>query len=151
MEEVVEESPMLMNKLMTIYLLFAVLMGCKSSQKEKVQTLSDSISYVADTSQSPIKDTELVISNTRDEDVEDVLPDTTINQKLLLENARSLKRFYEKVADVDLFERVRSSPVAIFTNTDNDEYLLAYQYEGNTQRQQANQITGKALPEKLRH
>ncbi|MET0638219.1 MAG: hypothetical protein ABWZ25_19470 [Chitinophagaceae bacterium] len=135
MEEAAGESPMLMNKLMIIHILFAVLMtGCQSSQREKIKSPSDdNISHVLDTSQLPVKDTEIAIKKTRAEYTESVQLDTTINQKLLLENPPSLKKFYAKVETVDLVGKIRSSPVAVFSNTGNDEYLLAYQYEGNAQ------------------
>ena len=93
----------------------------------------DKTSHVLDTSQLPVNDTEIVIKKTRAEYTESIQPDTTINQKLLLENPLSLKNFYAKIETVDLVEKIRSSPVAVFSNTGNDEYLLAYQYEGNTQ------------------
>jgi hypothetical protein len=57
-----------------------------------------------------------------------ILPDTTVNNKLMLSNDKSLKRFYSN--EVRTLERIRESPVVVFTNKDNSEYLIAYQYEG---------------------
>jgi len=57
-----------------------------------------------------------------------VLPDTTVNNKLMLSNDKSLKTFY--LNEVKTLERIRESPVVVFINKDNNEYLIAYQYEG---------------------
>ena len=60
-----------------------------------------------------------------------IVPDTTINKKLFLENYKSLSNFYSNENPLELVERLRESPVIIFGNESNKEYLLAYQYGGN--------------------
>lgn len=66
------------------------------------------------------------------ENVKDVLPDTTINGKLRLENPVSSEEFYPNIDEINLIEYIRDSPVALFTNQQGNEYLMAYQYEGGT-------------------
>ena len=60
------------------------------------------------------------------------IADTTINNKFLLENYQSIEIFFRGFNDFKLVEQLRSSPVAIFSNKAQNEYLLAYQYEGGT-------------------
>ncbi|CAN5193060.1 hypothetical protein BH09BAC2_BH09BAC2_18830 [soil metagenome] len=132
MEEVVGESPTLMNKLiMMIYILFA-LIGCQSSQEKKTQLPSGNINYVSDTNRVQIDSSIPKPIDTIIKKSERFEPDTTVNKKLFLENYLSSEKFYAKINVVDLVEKIRSSPVVIFSNTNNDEYLLAYQYEGNS-------------------
>lgn len=59
------------------------------------------------------------------------IPDTTINNKLMLENYQSAREFYSAIDKIDLVNLIRESPVVIFCNKDQTEYLLAYQYEGD--------------------
>ena len=59
------------------------------------------------------------------------IPDTTINNKLMLENYQSAGEFYPAIDKIDLVKLIRESPVVIFCNKDQTEYLLAYQYEGD--------------------
>lgn len=61
-----------------------------------------------------------------------IKPDTTINKKLFLENYSSLDQFYFAAGNLELIESLRESPVVIFTDRLNHQYLLAYQYEGDT-------------------
>ncbi len=61
-----------------------------------------------------------------------LMPDTTINSKFILENYKSIENYFTANSNFKLIERLRSSPVVVFSNVDNTEYLLAYQYEGNT-------------------
>ena len=60
------------------------------------------------------------------------IPDTTINQKLHLEDYKSFHNFYSGNDTILNFEEIRESPVAIFRNVAYTQYLLAYQYEGGT-------------------
>lgn len=122
-----------MNKQMILHLLFAVLASCQSPQKEKVQTKnSNDYSGVLNKNQLVVKAKKLELGNTTAEAAAEFQPDTTINKKLVLENHLSSKNFYARIETVDLLERLRTSPVAMFSNASNSEYLLAYQYEGNT-------------------
>lgn len=61
------------------------------------------------------------------------VPDTTINGELILDNSSALKNFYTISPKIKLVSALRESPVVIFFNNDQTEYLLAYQYEGNTE------------------
>jgi len=65
--------------------------------------------------------------------ISNVVPDSTINSKLHLENQESVSRIYDKNKPLTLVERFRESPVVVFLNRSKREYLLAYQYEGNTE------------------
>lgn len=64
--------------------------------------------------------------------VPNFVPDTTINQKLYLEDYKSFHNFYSGNDTILTFEEIRESPVAIFRNISNTQYLLAYQYEGGS-------------------
>ncbi len=58
------------------------------------------------------------------------LPDSTVNNILILNNAESSKRFYSEISSEKVIIFLRESPVLGFTNKDANEYLLLYQYEG---------------------
>ncbi len=58
------------------------------------------------------------------------LPDSTVNNILILNNAESSKRFYSEISSEKVINFLRESPVLGFTNKDANEYLLLYQYEG---------------------
>ena len=60
------------------------------------------------------------------------VPDTVVNGKLILDDYLSLENFYPTITELKLTEFVRESPVVVFCNASKTEYLLAYQYEGNT-------------------
>ncbi|MDR1706667.1 hypothetical protein [Dysgonomonas sp.] len=60
------------------------------------------------------------------------LPDTTINGIFKLENYLSIKEFSIN-NKFEYIEKIRESPVVIFFNDNSEEYLLAYQYEGDTE------------------
>jgi hypothetical protein len=62
-----------------------------------------------------------------------IVPDTTINNKFFLKDYKSLSNFYSTNDPLLLVEEIRESPVIIFGNKSNKEYLLAYQYEGDTE------------------
>ncbi len=61
------------------------------------------------------------------------LPDTTVNDILELENYLSVEKFIIDNKKFEFIERIREVPVVIFLNNNLKEYLLAYQYEGDTQ------------------
>jgi len=60
------------------------------------------------------------------------IPDTTINQKLYLEDDKSFHNFYSGNDNTLTIKEIRESPVAIFRNVSNTQYLLAYQYESGS-------------------
>lgn len=73
--------------------------------------------------------------NTKNNSVQEtnqVVPDTTVNKKLLLSNDTSLQKFYTGNENIIAINEIRESPVIIFINKSKDEYLIAYQYEGST-------------------
>ncbi|WP_461533109.1 hypothetical protein [Sinomicrobium sp.] len=119
-----------MNRKLLIPFVFALLLGCQSDNKKK-QTLSDEV--VSDTT---ITDTAFSLSQNRsvvsEEVYAEITPDTTLNQKLFLEDESSFSNFYDKPESPALVEQIRESPVVVFSNQNNSQYLLAYQYEGNT-------------------
>ena len=63
--------------------------------------------------------------------VNDFLPDSSINNKLFLDNYRSINNLITP-NEIKYITHIRNSPVILFINKDNSEYLLAYQYEGAT-------------------
>jgi hypothetical protein len=63
------------------------------------------------------------------------VPDSSINEKFLLNNERSLQEFYPNINTLKLVEFVRENPIIAFCNTSKSEYLFAYQYEGNIQNE----------------
>lgn len=98
-----------MNNYMYLYFLCSLLLlGCGNNKGTKNE---------------PIK-TELKATNT-------FIPDTTLNSKFILENYQSIESYFAN-SNFKLIEQLRSNPVALFSNLTDDEYLLAYQYEGNT-------------------
>ncbi len=114
-----------------------VLLGCQCNNEKTAQTIIEAI----DTSVSnPLKiDTAVVLNIKEDNGIiqkkkgERTIPDTTINNKIILENYRSLSTFYLTKRPLSIVEGLRENPVIIFRNESDREYLLAYQYEGNTE------------------
>ena len=114
-----------------------VLLGCQCNNEKAAQTIIEAF----DTSVSnPLKiDTAVVLNIKEDNGIiqkkkgESTIPDTTINNKIRLENHRSLSTFYLTKTPLSIVERLRESPVIIFRNKSDREYLLAYQFEGNTE------------------
>lgn len=134
MEEVEGKYQMLMNKIMFTSILFALLLGCQSSN-EKTNVTENTTELVVT---EPLRiDTPSILNQEKniipEKRVVNIVPDTTINKKLFLENYKSLSNFYSSEKPLVLVERLRESPVIIFGNKSNKEYLLAYQYEGNTE------------------
>jgi len=118
---------------MVLFLAFALFASCQFSHKDNVQTENTSVhSAVLDKKQPVVKSTKPERKSASVEAVAEDQPDTTINKKLVLENHLSSKNFYARIDTVNLLERLRTSPVAVFSNASNSEYLLAYQYEGTT-------------------
>lgn len=60
----------------------------------------------------------------------DFQPDTLVQGFVALNNSRSLDKVNLEITPKKLVEFVRESPVFIFSNKSNKEYLIAYQYEG---------------------
>ena len=58
------------------------------------------------------------------------LPDSTVNNILVLGRSESAESFYPYISSEQYITHLRESPVIGFSNKDNSEYLLLYQYEG---------------------
>ncbi|GGF30304.1 hypothetical protein [Flavobacterium limi] len=120
------------NKMILPSLWILLAIGCKENvnntkivqqSKSQVETVivakPDSISIV--------KNKKLI-----ENELKEVLPDSTVNKLLILENNESLQKFYKDYKTISTIDRLRESPVVIFISKDKSQYLLAYQYEGNT-------------------
>ena len=80
-----------------------------------------------------VKDSSIIIEKINiKKEINQIIPDTTINNKLALANYESLISFYQDYKKINTIDRIRESPVVIFSNKLNTEYLIAYQYEGST-------------------
>lgn len=102
------------NKKMIIICSVLFLAGCQSASKQTDNGENKSIT--TDTNTNKVL----------------FVPDTVVNDKLILDNYHSLEIFYSDTTELKLIEFVRESPVIAFCNASKTEYLLAYQYEGNT-------------------
>ncbi len=119
-------------KIITSLLIFLSL-GCKgndthSENLEKtngVQNVNASLNKEIDTTN--IKRTVIKPIN----EVNNIVPDTTINKKLFLSNDKSLCKLYTDCKSIATIDKIRESPVVLFTNQSKTEYLIAYQYEGS--------------------
>ena len=58
------------------------------------------------------------------------LPDSTVNEILVLSRSESAEIFHSNISSEQYITHLRESPVIGFSNKDNSEYLLLYQYEG---------------------
>lgn len=117
-------------------LLFTVLLVSCSSPMSR-----DAYKPSADTIAIPtiVKDTivreqsvETKTKQTDPVDTSKVQPDTTINKKLILRNARSTGDFFPAESKLFLKEGLRSSPVLTTCNLNGSQYLFAYHFEGDS-------------------
>lgn len=111
------------SKLICIALLF--IFSCANNQRQYNEVQSD---YLKKDTLSAKRDTEDSLIRRKIK----FIPDSTINKKFKLDDYRSSESFYPKVDKVRLVEFLRESPVLILCNNNTSQYLLAYQYEGNT-------------------
>jgi hypothetical protein len=58
------------------------------------------------------------------------LPDSTVNGILVLSRSESVISFHYNISSEKYITHLRESPVIGFSNKNNSEYLLLYQYEG---------------------
>jgi hypothetical protein len=116
------------NMKVIIALLIFLTLSCKEDKKhfENLKKINGE--------QSVNKDLDTTINNktviNSIKEVNEIVPDTTINEKLFLSNDKSLCKFYIDCKSVATIDKIRESPVVIFTNKSKTEYLIAYQYEG---------------------
>lgn len=137
MEEVEPKYQKLMNNKMIITTLLTLLaFGCKDkndSHSNVVKHVKPNINTIVvskpDSTYSVNKKIKV------EGELKEVSPDSTINKLLFLENSESLKRFFSKDKTISTIEKLRESPIAIFSNSDKSQYLLAYHYEGNPKDQ----------------
>lgn len=124
----------LMNKFMILLILCVVFFGCQFDIK-KTNTQKEAVEIVmakpvrVDTTSRPDEQNN---NHGALKKVINFIPDIAINKKLFLEDDKSIFNFYSKKKPLILIEKLRQSPVIIFGNNSSKEYLLAYQYEGNT-------------------
>ena len=113
-------------------LLILLAIGCKENVNN-TQIVHQSKSQV-DTVIVAKPDSISIVKNKQltENELKEVLPDSTVNKLLILENNESLQKFYKDYKTISTIERLRESPVVIFSNKDKSQYLLAYQYEGST-------------------
>ena len=116
------------------YLLIGLLLSCQSNNKAESNLKQDNSKanvdsvLKAESVSSPIVSKRKLISD----ELNNFVPDSTINKKLILDNYESLSSFYPDNKDILTIERVRESPVVIFSDVSGKQYLLAYHYEGST-------------------
>ena len=65
-------------------------------------------------------------------EVNQIIPDSTVNKKLFLSNYNSLQNFYADGKNIVTIDQIRETPVVVFVNKSKTEYVIAYQYEGGT-------------------
>jgi hypothetical protein len=127
-----EEYQMSTNKKLFLFFLFIAVCGCQS-KNEGVKISAEKRPNIFRVD-SLAKDNNVSRNQIISKHASIVIPDTTINSKLCLEDNKSLLKFYpNRDKQIQLFDELRESPVTIFGNESNNEYLMAYQYEGNTE------------------
>jgi len=123
-----------MNNMKIISSLLVILtLGCKENnpdakivRQEQIKVKNDSVLTVKVDTTLTKKDKIKVI-----QELNQIIPDTTINKKLFLSNYETLPRFYSNYKSIATIDRIRESPVVIFASKSKIEYLIAYQYEGS--------------------
>lgn len=67
-----------------------------------------------------------------EQSIKKLIPDTILNACLILRNCSSLEKFYPDYSQISMVETIRDgTPIAVFSNIDKTEYLLAYKHEGD--------------------
>lgn len=116
-----------MSKKTIIAGLFIVFFWSCKNQKTDLK-YAKSISMESNSDSTAKKTSPLIIMAKQAE----IIPDTTINNKLKLDNYSSIELFTRDYKSIKTIEDVRESPIAAFLNSNGKEYLFAYHYEGNT-------------------
>lgn len=123
-----------MKAIISSLLIFFAL-GCKEGKKHseilKNPKGEQSVNASLHKGQGTIPNKKTVIDSIKD--INQIVPDTTINRKLFLSNDKSLCRFYRDCKHISTIDRIRESPVVVFINKSKTEYLIAYQYEGGVE------------------
>ncbi|MPT35490.1 MAG: hypothetical protein E2604_10475 [Flavobacterium sp.] len=105
------------RKLMSSFLLVLSIFGCQQKTQNNKQ----------------INNLESIDKN--EKKVDDFQPEISINKLLYLRDDTSIGKFYKDSKDLINIDSVRETPVMMFSNKTSDEYLMAYQYEGDTQNE----------------
>jgi hypothetical protein len=128
------KSQMLMNRnIVIVSFYFLIILGCQNNSKHpntelvKSKPGIDSILTMKSDSNSFSKKNSEKVSQ-----LKEVMPDTTINNKLFIQNYNSVTNFYSGDSNFVVIDNgTRETPIVIFSNKDKTQYLLAYQYEGS--------------------
>ncbi len=121
MVEMEKEYLISLNNLMIFCII--IIIGCTSKEHSGEIYTKDKSHLIVDISAKLSK-------NPRNSDF--LYPDSTINSRLKLLNARSFRNFCINYKKSELVNGVRESPVKIFVNNNKSEYLIAYHLEGDT-------------------
>lgn len=97
----------MVNKLCTIFFLFILTINCQQKESHKT-TVSKQISQ------------------------KDFSPEISINKILKLEDYLSFEKFYPNYKNLKVVYGMRETPAILFSNISEKEYLITYQYEGDT-------------------
>lgn len=127
------KSQMLMSKAL-LFLLLPILLSCQSKGDVRDIDRTKNEPKIAESISVERKSIGVKQEEKTQKKLSNVVPDTTINSKLYLENYESTLLFYDKNKSLELVERIRETPVAVFLNKSGQEYLLAYQYEGSNEK-----------------
>jgi len=122
------------NKIIKYSLLILLFLGCKKSEPHSkiarqlnLKSNIDNTGFVKrDTVSNKVSKVKL------NQELNQIIPDTTINNKLFLANYETLPRFYLDYKNIFTIDRIRESPVVVFCDKSKTEYLITYQYEGST-------------------
>lgn len=121
-----------MNKIFLILIAITItIISCADNQRSTNE--DKRINAVSGISDIKIDDPEIKTKTLSVQVERDLfVPDTTINSLLFLHNYQSLDNFFNASNTLSFIDSIRISPVVLFKNSTNTEYLLAFQYEGNT-------------------
>jgi hypothetical protein len=122
------------NPFYITYILVGLLLSCQPNNKsltihnhDDSKVNIDSLSRTDSVSKCIVTKRKLI-----SEELNNFIPDSTINKKLILQDYESISIFYFDNKDLLTVERIRESPVVIFSDVSGKQYLLAYHYEGST-------------------
>ena len=111
-----------LNKIITVFIIFLFFSCANSDIKQETK------SNLSKTKDDQLQEKSVLSDSTKDQ--HSFVPDTTINKKLRLLDYLSLENFYH--GKITLINTIRQTPVVSFCTKDKKQYLLAYQYEGDT-------------------
>lgn len=97
----------MVNKLVTFFFLFILTINCQKKESHKTR-VDKKVSQ------------------------KDFSPEISINKILKLEDYLSFESFYPKYQTLKIEYGIRETPAILFSNNSEQEYLITYQYEGDT-------------------